>query len=52
MTEAYGATNCTMMEVGVDTSSMMKVSIANALKVIVSGNLIISVIIDVIRYIS
>ena len=25
MTEAYGATNCTMMEVGRATNSMMKV---------------------------
>ena len=53
MTEACGATNCTMMEVDEAISSMMKVcgttkSILNK----VSGNLIMSVVKDVRRYIS
>ena len=50
MTEACGATNCTMMEVGEAISSVMKV--CGATKSTVSGNLIMSVVIDVRRYIS
>ena len=53
MTEACGATNCTMMEVDESISSMMKV--CGATKSILSklsGNLIMSVVIDVRRYIS
>ena len=48
-----GATNCTMMEVGEAISSMMKVCGATKSTLIkVSGNLIISVVIDVRWYIS
>ena len=55
MTEACGATNCTMMEVGEAISSMMKVcgaTKATSTLSKVSGNLIMSVVIDVRRYIS
>ena len=53
MTEACGATNYTMMEVGEAISSMMKVCGATKSTLSkVSGNLIISVVIDVRRYIS
>ena len=48
MTEACGATNCTMMEVGEAISSMMKVCEATKSTLSkVSGNLIMSVVIDV-----
>ena len=50
MTEACGATNCTMMEVGEAISCMMKVCKSTLSKV--SGNLIMTVVIDVRRYIS
>ena len=53
MTEACGDTNYTMIEVGKAISSMMKV--CGATKSIlskVSGNLIMTVVIDVRRYIS
>ena len=47
------ATNCTMMEVGEAISSMMKVCGATKSTLSkVSGNLIMSVVIDVRRYIS
>ena len=53
MTEACGATNCTMMEVGEAISSMMKVCGATKSTLSkVSGNLIMSVVIDVRQYIS
>ena len=63
MTEACGATNCTMMEVGEAISGMMEVgeAISGMMKVCgatkstlskVSSNLIMSVVIDVRRYIS
>ena len=53
MTEACGATNCTMMEVGEAISSMMKVCGATKSTLSkVSGNLIMSVVIDARRYIS
>ena len=48
MTEACGATNCTMMEVGEAISNMMKVCGATKSTL----NLIMSVVIDVRRYIS
>ena len=52
MTEACGATNCTMMEVGA-ISRMMKVCGATKSTLSkVSGNLIMTVVIDVRRYIS
>ena len=53
MTEACGATNCTMMEVGKAISCMMKVCGAtkSALSK-VPGNLIMTVVIDVRWYIS
>ena len=50
MTEACGSTKCTMMEVGGAISSMVRV--CGVTKVKVSGNLIMSVVIDVRRYIS
>ena len=53
MTEACGATNCTMMEMGEAISSMMKVCEATKSTLSkVSGNLIMSVVMDVRRYIS
>ena len=53
MTEARGATNCTMMEVDEAINSMMKVCGATKSTLSkVSGNLIMSVVIDVRRYIS
>ena len=53
MTEACGATNCTMMEVGEAISYMMKVCRATKSTLSkVSGNLIMTVVIDVRRYIS
>ena len=55
MTEACGATNCTMMEVGEAISRMMKLKVCGATKSTlskVSGNLIMTVVIDVRRYIS
>ena len=53
MTKASSATNCTMMEVGEAISSMMKVCGATKSTLSkVSGNLIMSVVIDVRRYIS
>ena len=53
MTEACSATNCTMMEVGEVISSMMKVCGATKCTLSkVSGNLIMSVVIDVRWYIS
>ena len=53
MMRRSGATNCTMMEVGEAISSMMKVCGATKSTLSkVSGNLIMSVVIDVRRYIS
>ena len=53
MTEACGDTNCRMMVVGGAISSMMKVCGATRSTLSkVSGNLIMSVVIDVRRYIS
>ena len=53
MTEACGATNCTMMEVGEGISSMMKVcGTTKSTLSKVSDNLVMSVVIDVRRYIS
>ena len=53
MTEACGATNCTMMEVGEAISRMMKVYGATKSTLSkVSGNLIMTVVIDVRWYIS
>ena len=53
MTEACGATNCTMMEVGEAISSMMEVCGATKSTLSkVSGNLIMSAVIDVRWYIS
>ena len=53
MTEACGATNCTMMEVGKAISRMMKVcGAAKSTLSKVSGNLIMTVVFDVRRYIS
>ena len=53
MTEACGATNCTMMEMGKAISRMMKVCGATKSTLSkVSGNLIMTVVIDVRRYIS
>ena len=53
MTKACGATNCTMMEVGGAISSMMKVCGATKSTLSkVSGNLMMSVVIDMSRYIS
>ena len=52
MTEACGATNCTMMEVGEAISCMMKVGATKSTLSKVSGNLIMTVVIDVRRYIS
>ena len=52
MTEACGATNSTMMEVGGAISSMMNMCGATQNTFKVSGNLIMSVVIDVRRYIS
>ena len=54
MTKACGATNCTMMEVGGAISSMTKVCGAtkSTLNCQLSGNLIMSVVLDVRRYIS
>ena len=53
MTEASGATNCTMMEVGEAITSMMKVCGATKSTLSkVSGNLNMSVVIDVRQYIS
>ena len=52
MTEACGATNCTMMEVGKAISHMMKVCGATKSTLSkVSGNLIMTVVINVRRYI-
>ena len=51
MTEACGAANCTMMEAGEAISSMMKVCGATKSTLSkVSGNLIMSVVIDVTVY--
>ena len=51
MTEACSATNCTMMEVGKAISSMMKLCGATKSTLSkVSGNLIMSVVIDVRRF--
>ena len=53
ITEACGATNCTMMEVGEAISHMRKVCGATTCTLSkVTGNLIMSVVIDVRRYIS
>ena len=53
MTEACGATNCTMMEVGEAISCMMKVYGATKSTLSkMSGDLIMTVVIDVRRYIS
>ena len=53
MTEACSANNCTMMKVGGAISSMMKVCGATKSTLSkVSGTLIMSVVIDVRRYIS
>ena len=53
MTEACGATNCTMVEVGKAISRMMKVCGGTKSTLSkVSGNLIMTVVIDVRRYIS
>ena len=53
MTEACGSTNCTMMEVGEAISNMMKVFGATKITLSkMSRNLIMSVVIDVRRYIS
>ena len=51
MTAAYGATNCTMTEVGESISSMMKVCGGTKSTLSkVSGNLLMSVVIDVMVY--
>ena len=53
MAEACGTTNCRMMEVGEAISSIMKVCGATKITLsIVSGNLVMSVVIDVRQYIS
>ena len=53
MIEACGATNCTMVKMGEATSSMMKVCGATKSTLSkVSGNLIMSVVIDMGLYIS
>ena len=53
MTEACGSTNCIMMEVGEAISCMMKVCGATKSTLSkVSGNLIMTVVIYVRRYIS
>ena len=53
MTEACSATNCTIMEVGEAISRMMKVCGATKITLSkVSSNLIMTVVIDVRRYIS
>ena len=53
MTEAYGATNRTMMEVGEAICCMMKVcGVTKSTSSKVSGNLIMTVVIDVRWYIS
>ena len=53
MTEACGATNCTMMEVGEAISCMMKVCGATKSTLSkVSGNLIMTVVVDVRQYIT
>ena len=53
MTEACGAANCTMMEVGGAISRMIKMCEATKSTLSkVSGNLIMTVVIDVRRYIS